>query len=177
MPSGFPLWAPAAQAGLLGGSDDSDSIGLPVAGDLLGGDLLGGLLGGGLLGGLLVGGLLGGPAGGLPLVGGLLGGDCSAVFRSSAPPRRRPSTALVGGLPARRRRARRRPARRAAFPLVGGILGEDGVLGGEMLDVVTDTTLSCDAAIPQVLCALFGEVTDAVCEPFSYGLFGLLGSL
>ena len=162
---GLSVVGPAAHAGLLGGSDGSDSIGLPVAGDLLGGDLLGDVLGGGLLGGDLLGGglplvgplldgVLGGGAlgaeglgGGLPLVGpvldGVLGGD------------------LLGG----------------GLPLVGGVLGEDGVLGGEMLDVVTDTTLSCDAAIPQVLRTFIGEVTDAVCEPFSYGLLGLLGSL
>ena len=162
---GLSVVGPAAHAGLLGGSDDSDSIGLPIAGELLGGDLLGGLLGGGLLGGEGLGGglpvvgpvlhsVLGGDllGGGLPLVGpvldgvlggGALGGD------------------LLGG----------------GLPLVGAVLGEDGVLGGEMLDVVTDTTLSCDAAIPQVLRTFIGEVTDAVCEPFSYGLLGLLGSL
>jgi hypothetical protein len=161
---GLSVVGPAAHAGLLGGSDDSDSmalegIGLPVGGDLLGGDLLGGVLGGGLLGGDLLGGVLGGGllggdllGGGLPLVGpvldgvlggGALGGD------------------LLGG----------------GLPLVGGVLGEDGVLGGEMLDVVTDTTLSCDAAIPQVLRTFIGEAADAVCEPFSYGLLGLLGSL
>ena len=98
----------------------------------------------------LAGGLLGGE-GGLPLVGGLLGGEGGAL-------------GVLGGDD-------------GGLPLVGGILGEDGVLGGEMLDVVTDTTLSCDAAIPQVLYMLIGEVTEAVCEPFSYGLFGLLGSL
>ena len=46
-----------------------------------------------------------------------------------------------------------------------------------MLDVVTDTTLSCDAAIPQVLWAFLGDVTEAICAPFSAGLLGLLGSL
>jgi hypothetical protein len=153
---GLSVVGPAAHAGLLGGSDDSDStalegIGLP-GGDLLGGDLLGGLLGGGLLGGGLLGGQ--GLGGGLPVVGpilhSVLGGD---LLGGGLP--------LVGG----------------GLPLVGGVLGEDGVLGGEMLDVVTDTTLSCDAAIPQVLRTFIGEVTDAVCEPFSYGLLGLLGSL
>ena len=167
---GLSVVGPAAHAGLLGGSDDSDmaleGVGLPLGG-LLGGDLLGGVLGGGLLGGDLLGGVLGG---GLPLVGpvldGVLGGGALG------------GEGLGGGL-----------------PLVGpvldgvlggdllggglplGLLGEDGVLGGEMLDVVTDTTLSCDAAIPQVLRTFIGEVTDAVCEPFSYGLLGLVGSL
>ena len=182
---GLSVVGPAAHAGLLGGSDDSDSmalegIGLP-GGDLLGGDLLGGILGGGLLGGeggglpvvgpvlysLTNGDLLGG---GLPLVGPVLDGVLGGGVLGGE--------GLGGGL-----------------PLVGpvldgvlggdllggglplGLLGEDGVLGGEMLDVVTDTTLSCDAAIPQVLRTFIGEVTDAVCEPFSYGLLGLVGSL
>jgi hypothetical protein len=57
------------------------------------------------------------------------------------------------------------------------LLGEDGVLGGELLNVVTDTTLSCDAAIPQVLWTFLGDVTEAVCAPFSSGLLGLLSSL
>lgn len=156
---------PYANAGLLdGGGSSGEGIGLPVGGDLLGGDLLGGILGengllggdllGGVLGGDLLGGVLGGGAlggqglgGGLPLVGDVLGGD------------------LLGG----------------GLPLVGGVLGEDGVLGGELLggtlQVVTDTTLGCDAAIPQVLWALLGDVTEAVCAPFSEGVLGLLGSL
>ena len=178
---GLSVVGPAAHAGLLGGSDDSDSIGLPLAGDLLGGDLLGGLLGGGLLGGEGLGGglpvvgpvlhsVLGGDllGGGLPLVGPVLGGGALG------------EEGLGGGLPLVG------PVLGGVLggdllggglPLVGGVLGEDGVLGGEMLDVVTDTTLSCDAAIPQVLRTFIGEVTDAVCEPFSYGLLGLLGSL
>jgi len=68
-------FAPAASAGLLGGSDGGNSGGLPVLSNgPLGGDLLGGLLGGDLLGGdgglPVVGDLLGGGGGGLPLVGG-----------------------------------------------------------------------------------------------------------
>lgn len=171
---GLSVVGPAAHAGLLGGSDDSDStslegVGLPVGGDLLGGllggDLLGGLLGGGLLGGgddgglPLVGSLLGGGdgGGGLPLVGGLLGGDSAA------------SEGQGGGLPLVG------DVLGGGLPLVGGVLSEDGPLSA--LDVVTDVTLSCDAAVPQVLRGLLGETTDAVCEPFSYGLVGLLGSL
>ena len=134
-------------------SEAAAAAALPLVGGLLGGEgglpLVGSLLGG--EGGLpLVGGLLGGE-GGLPLVGGLLGGEGGAL-------------GILGGDD-------------GGLPLVGGILGEEGLLGGEMLDVVTDTTLSCDAAIPQVLYMLIGEVTEAVCEPFSYGIFGLLGSL
>lgn len=172
---GLSVVGPAAHAGLLGGSDDSDSIGLPVAGELLGGDLLGGVLGGGLLGGDLLGGVLGGDllGGGLPLVGPVLGGVLGGGALGGE--------GLGGGLPLVG------PVLGGVLggdllgggglPLVGGVLGEDGVLGGEMLDVVTDTTLSCDAAIPQVLRTFIGEVTDTVCEPFSYGLLGLVGSL
>ncbi|MEW6472546.1 MAG: hypothetical protein AB1679_09755 [Actinomycetota bacterium] len=159
---GLSVVGPAAHAGLLGGSDDSDStaiegVGLPLGGDLLGGDLLGGLLGEeGLLGGVLGGGLLGGDllGGGLPLVGDVLGGGLPVAGDVLG------GDLLGGGL-----------------PLVGGVLGEEGLLGAEVLNVVTDTTLHCDAAVPQVLRSLLGDVTDAVCEPFSYGLLGLLGSL
>lgn len=63
------------------------------------------------------------------------------------------------------------------LPLAGGVLGNEGPLGGELLDVVTDTTLNCNAAIPQVLRTFLGQGTEAVCEPFSDGLLGLLGSL
>ena len=158
---GLSAVGPAAHAGLLGGSDSDsmaiEGVGLPVGGDLLGGDLLGGLLGeNGLLGGDLLGGVLGGDllgsvlggGGGLPVVGALSGG---------------------GGL-----------------PLVGDVLGGDllggdllggELLGGELLNVVTDTTLHCDAAIPQVLWTLLGDVTETVCAPFSNGLLGLLSSL
>jgi hypothetical protein len=167
-------FVPAASASLLGGSGGGNS-GLPVlsgvtdalpiagnlpipVGDLLGGGVgLGGLLGlGNLVGGLLgggglpvVGGLLGG-GGGLPVVGGLLGGD------------------LLGG----------------GLPVVGGLLGGDSSdsAGGELLDgalsVVTDTTLACDAAIPQVLeSLLLGDLTETICAPFDNGVLGLLGSL
>ena len=162
---GLSAVGPAAHAGLLGGGDSESALG----GDLLGGGLLGilggesGLLGGvlggesGLLGGVLGGeaGLLGGVlgGGGLPVVGALGGGGGGLPLVGDV---------LGGGL-----------------PLLGG--GEEGLggalLGGEMLDVVTDTTLHCDAAIPQVLWALLGDVTEAVCAPFSYGISGLLGSL
>jgi hypothetical protein len=104
-------------------------------------------VGGDLLGGDLLGGLLGGD-----LLGGVLGGDLLGGVLGGD---------LLGG----------------GLPLVGGVLGEDGVLGGELLNVATDTTLHCDAAIPQVLRTFLGEATDAVCEPFSNGLLGLLGSL
>lgn len=180
---GLSVVGPAAHAGLLGGSDDSDSmaiegVGLPLGGDLLGGDLLGGLLGeDGLVGGLLGGGLLGGEEGllggvlggglldgGLPLVGGLVSGQGAGdglplvgdVLGGGLP---LVGDVLGGGLP------------------LGGVLGGDGVLGGEMLSVVTDTTLGCDAAVPQVLRTFIGDVTDVVCEPFSDGILGLLGSL
>jgi hypothetical protein len=108
-------------------------------------------VGGDLVGGLLGGGLLGGD-----LLGGLLGGDLLGGVLGGD---------LLGD----------------GLPLVGGVLGEDSVLGGDLLDstlgAVTATTLDCDAAIPQVLRSLLGEVTGAVCEPFSNGVLGLLGSL
>jgi hypothetical protein len=175
---GLSVVGPAAHAGLLGGSDDSDStaiegVGLPLGGDLLGGDLLGGLLGEeGLLGGVLGGGLLGGDllGGGLPLVGDVLGGD---LLGGGLP---LVGDVLGGGLPVAGD-VLGGDLLGGGLPLVGGVLGEEGLLGAEVLNVVTDTTLHCDAAVPQVLRSLLGDVTDAVCEPFSYGLLGLLGSL
>lgn len=147
---GLSAVGPAAQAGLLGG-DDSSVEGAGLLG-LLGGEegLLGGLLGGeeGLLGGVLGGG-------GLPVVGALGGGGGLPLVGD-----------VLGG---------------GDLPLVGDVLGGEGLggelLGGEMLNVVTDTTLHCDAAVPQVLWALLGDATEAVCAPFSDGISGLLGSL
>jgi hypothetical protein len=153
---GLSAVGPAAHAGLLGGSDDStaiEGIGLPLGdilgGDLLGDDLLGGLLGGDLLGGDLLGGGLGGES--------LLGDGLPLVGDVLG------GELLGDGLP------------------LAGVLGEDGVLGSELLggslELVTDITLSCDAAIPQVLRTILGDATDVVCEPFSDGVLGLLGSL
>jgi hypothetical protein len=154
-------FAPAASAGLLGGSSGNGGLNLPVlSGGSGGGDLLGGLLGGNLLGGNLLGGDLVGTVAGLP--GALLGGDL-------------PIGGVLGG----------------DSPL-GGVLGGDSPLGGlsasdadssggEMLSPLTDTTLACDAAIPQVLRSLvLGDLTDTICTPFDGGfggLTGLLGSL
>jgi hypothetical protein len=147
--------APSASAALLGGSGSTSGSELPLTNVLGSSDGLlspvTGLLGGGG-GGLLapVTGLLGGSGGGL---GGLLGG---------------------GGL-----------------PVVGGLLGDGGLplgglssadsadsSGGELLSPLTDTTLACDAAIPQVLRSLvLGDLTDTICEPFDGGVLGVLSSL
>ena len=159
-------FAPAAAAGLLGGSDGSSNSGLPVlSGGSSDGGLLGGL-GGGLLGGDLLGGLGGGLLGGDLLGGGLLG------TVTSLPGSLLGGDVLGGGLP------------------VAGLLGGDSPLGGlsalggadssggEMLSPLTETTLACDAAIPQVLRALvLGDLADTICEPFDGGLLGALTSL
>jgi len=157
-------FAPAASAGLLGGSSGSGGVNLPVLsggsgdgnllGALLGGDLLGGALGGNLLGGNLLGGGLVGTVTSVP--GALLGGD---VLGGGLP--------VVGGLLG------------GGSPL-GGLSALDGAdgSGGEMLSPLTDTTLACDAAVPQVLRALvLGDLADTICEPFDGGLLGVLTSL
>ena len=47
-----------------------------------------------------------------------------------------------------------------------------------MLSPLTDTTLACDAALPQVLRSLvLGDLADTICEPFDGGVLGLLSSL
>jgi hypothetical protein len=163
--------APAASAGLLGGDDGDDALPalsgvtgiIPIVGNLPlpVEDLLGGGVGlGNLLGlGDILGGLTGGGLGG---VTGLLGGDLLGGV-----------TGLVGG------------DLLSGLPLVGGLTGadeSDSVLGGELLDgvlsVVTDTTLACDAAIPQVLeSLLLGELTETICAPFDNGVLGLLSAL
>ena len=122
-------FAPAASAGLLGGSDGNDGLNLPV--------LSGGSGGGDLLGGALpVANLLGGDS----PVGGLLGGDSP-----------------LGGLSA---------------------VDDADSSGGEMLSPLTDTTLACDAAIPQLLRSLvLSDLTDTICTPFDGGLGGLTGLL
>ena len=158
---GISAVGPAAHAGLLGGGGSESALGGDLlGGDLLGGGLLGGLGGEGLLGGVL--GLLGGD-----LLGGVLGGGGGVSGLAGGGGLPLVGDVLGGGL-----------------PLVGSVLGggEGGalggdLLGGEMLAVVTDTTLHCDAAIPQVLWMLLGDTTEAICAPFSYGISGLLGSL
>jgi len=161
---GAVILAPSASAALLGGSGGSGGGGLtsalPLGGDLTApvGQLLGGGVGvGNLLGlgdvvGPLTGGLLGGGlTGGLlggGLTGGLLGGGNGGL--------------LGGGLP------------------LGGLsaLGTADSSGGEMLSPITDTTLACDAAIPQILRTLaLGDLTDTICTPFDGGLGGLTGLL
>ena len=99
---------------------------------------------------------------GLPVAGDLLGGDLLGGLLGGGLP-------LVGDVLGG-------DLLGGGLPLVGDVLGGE-LLGGELLNVVTDTTLHCDAAIPQVLRTFLGETTDAVCEPFSNGLLGLLGSL
>jgi hypothetical protein len=149
------ILAPSASAALLGGSGGSGSGGLtsslPLGGDLTApvGQLLGGGEGvGNLLG---VGDLVGPLTGGLlggGLTGGLLGGDTGGL--------------LGGGLP------------------LGGLTALDTAdsSGGEMLSPITDTTLACDAAIPQILRTLaLGDLTDTICTPFDGGLGGLTGLL
>lgn len=168
--------APSASAALLGsGGQNSQSLpvvsgvggSLPFSGDLATplGDLLGSSEGVGNLLGLgnfLQPAMLDGLTGGL--TGGLLGNG--------------PLGGLTGG----------------GLPVVGGLLGDGGLLGGglgglssvddadssgaEMLSPITDTTLACDAAIPQVLGALvLGDLADTICEPFDGGLLGVLSSL
>ncbi|HEY4411220.1 MAG TPA: hypothetical protein VGO87_15190 [Acidimicrobiia bacterium] len=117
--------------------------------------LLGSGSGGSSGGSDLTGGLLGGSGGGL-LGGDLLGGLTGGLLGGD----------LLGGL-----------------PVLGGLSGVDGAdgAGGALLSPLTDTTLGCDAAVPQILRTLaLGDLTDTICTPFDGGLggvTGLLGSL
>ena len=157
------ILAPAASAALLGSGGSSGSAlpvpalsgltdVLPLSGNLLQPvqDLLGPGVG--------VGGLLGAGQvlGGLTGIGGLtnLGGPVLQGVGLSG-----------GGLPG-----------------LGSADGADGA-SGELLDGVFQsvggTTVACDAAAPQLLQALGGDVAGSLCElnPFDGGLVGLLGSL
>jgi hypothetical protein len=140
--------APSASAALLGGSGGSGG-GLPLTNVLGSSD---GLLA--PITGLLGGGLLGGN-GGLPVVGSLLGGNGGLPVVGD----------LLGG--------------NGGLPVVGDLLGGGSdSSSGELLSPLTDTTLACDAAIPQVLGALvLGDLVETICAPFDNGLLGVLSSL
>jgi hypothetical protein len=174
------ILAPSASAALLGsGGQSSQSLpvvsglgsSLPFSGDLTAplGDLLGNSEGVGNLLGLgnfLQPGMLGGLTGGLPVVSGLLGNGGLPVVGNLLGNGGLP---VVGDL-----------LGDGGLPLVGGLAGVDGAdsSGGEMLSPITDTTLACDAAIPEVLRALvLGDLADTICEPFDGGLLGVLSSL
>ena len=145
-------FAPAASAGLLGGSDGGNgNDALPLSGDLLAPvqDLLGSSVGVGGLFGLapIVEGATG--LGGLTNLGGLTD---------------------LGSLPA---------IEGVGLPGLGGADGAGGELVDGAFEAVGGTTLACDAAIPQVLQAFLGDVAGSLCEfnPFESGVAGLLGSL
>lgn len=172
--------APAASASLLDSGSGGALSGisgvtgaLPLSGNLLapvqsvlgGGLPAAGLLNAGLLGnGLPVLNslpVLGGSNGGLGGLTGILGGGGLPLLGDGG---LGAVTGLLGG----------------GLPL-GGVDQADSA-GGEMADgvlsVVTDTTLACDAAIPQVLSALLlGDLTETICAPFDNGVLGLLSSL
>ena len=93
--------------------------------------------------------------GGVPVVGSVLGGNGGLPVVGD----------VLGG---------------GGLPLVGGLTSVDGAdsSGADLLSPITDTTLACDAAVPEVLRALvLGDLADTICEPFDGGLLGVVTSL